>query len=246
VAVCMPTARKEAICTDLAAPSRQTKWGGHREGPLASDIGSFSHGRAAQALGAASEVRYIVNFNNGTTILSLMASVSSSRRHIWSRWLLLSTHRLKEGMLPDSRSQVLSRTTNFAARTNSSGNVVCKCHANAHQKNGALRALLSLKRANISAFCLYDRAAGPLRALHVVCGWWYVAGSMWYMCMWCVWQPVAVAVARARRRRCNPQCIASRCEVRFAGRRSQVAGGGWRVASGMGRSSRKQIADLAI
>jgi hypothetical protein len=30
------------------------------------------------------------------------------------------------------------------------------------KKNGALRALLSLKRANISAFCLCDRAAGPL------------------------------------------------------------------------------------
>ena len=36
----------------LAAPGRQTKWGGCREGPLASDIGSFSHGRAAQTLGA--------------------------------------------------------------------------------------------------------------------------------------------------------------------------------------------------
>jgi hypothetical protein len=36
----------------LAAPGWQTKWGGYREGPLASDIGSFSHGRAAQALGA--------------------------------------------------------------------------------------------------------------------------------------------------------------------------------------------------
>jgi hypothetical protein len=34
----------------LVAPAagRQTKWGGYREGPLASDIGSFSHGRAAQ------------------------------------------------------------------------------------------------------------------------------------------------------------------------------------------------------
>jgi hypothetical protein len=30
------------------------------------------------------------------------------------------------------------------------------------KKKGALRALLSLKRANISAFCLCDRAAGPL------------------------------------------------------------------------------------
>ena len=36
----------------LAAPGRQTKWGGCREGPLASDIGLFSHVRAAQALGA--------------------------------------------------------------------------------------------------------------------------------------------------------------------------------------------------
>jgi hypothetical protein len=36
----------------LAAPGRQTEWGGYREGPLASDIGSFSHGRAAQTLGA--------------------------------------------------------------------------------------------------------------------------------------------------------------------------------------------------
>ena len=36
----------------LAAPGRQTKWGGCREGPLASGIGSFSHGRAAQTLGA--------------------------------------------------------------------------------------------------------------------------------------------------------------------------------------------------
>jgi hypothetical protein len=45
--------------------------------------------------------------------------------------------------LPDSRSQVLSRTTNFAARIFSSGNVVCKCHSNADQKQlGALRALL--------------------------------------------------------------------------------------------------------
>jgi hypothetical protein len=36
----------------LAAPGRQTKWGGCREGPLASDMGSLSHGRAAQTLGA--------------------------------------------------------------------------------------------------------------------------------------------------------------------------------------------------
>jgi hypothetical protein len=36
----------------LAAPGRQTKWRGYHEGPLASGIGSFSHGRAAQALGA--------------------------------------------------------------------------------------------------------------------------------------------------------------------------------------------------
>jgi hypothetical protein len=36
----------------LAAPGRQTKWGGYREGPLASDIGSFSHGWAVQTLGA--------------------------------------------------------------------------------------------------------------------------------------------------------------------------------------------------
>jgi hypothetical protein len=36
----------------LAAAGRQTKWGGCREGPLASDIGSFSHGRAAPTLGA--------------------------------------------------------------------------------------------------------------------------------------------------------------------------------------------------
>jgi hypothetical protein len=51
VAVCMPAARKEAIW-HLVAPGRQTKRGGHREGPLASDIGSFSHGRAVQTLGA--------------------------------------------------------------------------------------------------------------------------------------------------------------------------------------------------
>jgi hypothetical protein len=31
----------------LSAPCRQTKWGGCREGPLASDIGSFSHGGGA-------------------------------------------------------------------------------------------------------------------------------------------------------------------------------------------------------
>jgi hypothetical protein len=36
--------------------------------------------------------------------------------------------------LPDSRSQVLSRTTNSAARNFSSGNAVYKCHANAHPK----------------------------------------------------------------------------------------------------------------
>jgi hypothetical protein len=38
----------------LAAPGRQTKRGGYREGegPLASDIGSFSHGQAVQTLGA--------------------------------------------------------------------------------------------------------------------------------------------------------------------------------------------------
>jgi hypothetical protein len=36
----------------LAAPGRQMKWGGCREGPPASDIGSFSHGRAAQTPGA--------------------------------------------------------------------------------------------------------------------------------------------------------------------------------------------------
>jgi hypothetical protein len=29
----------------LAAPGRKTKWGGYREGPLASDIGSFGHRR---------------------------------------------------------------------------------------------------------------------------------------------------------------------------------------------------------
>jgi hypothetical protein len=34
------------------APGRQTKWGECREGPLVSNIGSFSHGRTAQALGA--------------------------------------------------------------------------------------------------------------------------------------------------------------------------------------------------
>jgi hypothetical protein len=36
----------------LEAPGRQMKSGGCCEGPLASDIGSFSHGRAAQMLGA--------------------------------------------------------------------------------------------------------------------------------------------------------------------------------------------------
>jgi hypothetical protein len=63
----------------LAAPGRQTKWGGCcREGPLASDIGSFSHGQASRAdtrstrfhcilHKAASEVCYIVVFNNGST-----------------------------------------------------------------------------------------------------------------------------------------------------------------------------------
>jgi hypothetical protein len=34
------------------------------------------------------------------------------------------------------------------------------------QKNGALRALLPLKRANILAFCLHDRAAGQCRLVH--------------------------------------------------------------------------------
>jgi hypothetical protein len=44
--------RRRAKRPSIAAPGRQTKWGGYREGPLASDIGSFSHGRAAQTLGA--------------------------------------------------------------------------------------------------------------------------------------------------------------------------------------------------
>jgi hypothetical protein len=39
------------------------------------------------------------------------------------------------------------------------------------QKNGALRALVALKRANTSAFCLYDRAAG--RALGG-CSYWQI------------------------------------------------------------------------
>jgi hypothetical protein len=39
----------------LAAPGRQTKWGGCREGPLASDIDSFSYGQAAQTLGRAQD-----------------------------------------------------------------------------------------------------------------------------------------------------------------------------------------------
>jgi hypothetical protein len=62
----------------LAAPGRQTKSGediAYREGPLASDIGSFSHGRAPcrhlehkiSLHKAASKVRYIVIFNNGST-----------------------------------------------------------------------------------------------------------------------------------------------------------------------------------
>jgi hypothetical protein len=72
VAVCMPAARKRPS----SSSTRQANEVG-REGPLASDIGSFSHGRAAQTLGAhkislhkaASEVRHIAIFNNagGTT-----------------------------------------------------------------------------------------------------------------------------------------------------------------------------------
>ena len=65
--------------------------------------------------------------------------------------------------LPDSRSQVLSRTTNFAARIFSSGNVVCKCHAKqrtATKKTGRCAhcflhfLLLPLKRAARSYFLL--------------------------------------------------------------------------------------------
>jgi hypothetical protein len=51
VAGCMPAASGEQR-GHLAAPGRQMKWGGCCKGPLASDIGSFSHGRAAQTLGA--------------------------------------------------------------------------------------------------------------------------------------------------------------------------------------------------
>jgi hypothetical protein len=55
---------------------------------------------------------------------------------------------------------VLSRTTNFAARKFSSLEMLFTSAMPTHtKKNGALRALLSLKRANISAFCLCDRAA---------------------------------------------------------------------------------------
>jgi hypothetical protein len=49
LAVCRRREKRPSSST----PGRQTKWGGCREGPLASDIGSFSHGRAAQTrLGA--------------------------------------------------------------------------------------------------------------------------------------------------------------------------------------------------
>jgi hypothetical protein len=59
-----------------SSSTRQTKWGGCREGPLASDIGSFSHGtgeprrRLEHKISlhkVASEVRHIVIFNNGST-----------------------------------------------------------------------------------------------------------------------------------------------------------------------------------
>jgi hypothetical protein len=62
--------------------------------------------------------------------------------------------------LLDCRLQSLSRTTNFAARFFSSGNVVHWCHANTRRKNRGRRVLFPLKRANTAAFCLYDRAAG--------------------------------------------------------------------------------------
>jgi hypothetical protein len=67
--------------------------------------------------------------------------------------------------LLDCRLQSLSRTSNFAARKFSSGNVVYYSTMPTHaEKNRERRVLFPLKRANIAAFCLYDRAAGPGRA----------------------------------------------------------------------------------
>jgi hypothetical protein len=100
-------------------------------------------------------VRYIVNFNNGSTTGPNGVSEFILTAHMWSQWPVDTTkhspaerrerEREPEIMplsLPDSRSQVLSRTTNSAAQNFSSGNVVYKyykCHANAHQKNGNAR-----------------------------------------------------------------------------------------------------------
>jgi hypothetical protein len=67
--------------------------------------------------------------------------------------------------LLDCRMQSLSRTTNFAARIFSSGNVVCcllvPCQ-HTQKKNRGRRVSFPLKRANTAAFCLYDRAAGHI------------------------------------------------------------------------------------
>ena len=121
-------------------------------------------------------MRYIVTFNNGSPTDPNVVSKFILTAHVVP--VVATKHspaerreRESEIMPPfihfrsptPARTQVLSRTTNFAVRKFSSGNVVYKCHANARQKNGALRALLSLKRANISAFCLCDRAAGRQR-----------------------------------------------------------------------------------
>jgi hypothetical protein len=59
---------------------------------------------------------------------------------------------------------VLSRTTKFAARIFSSGNVVYKCHANAHQKKRGAARITSFKTSQYFGFLpvfLYDRAADP-------------------------------------------------------------------------------------
>jgi hypothetical protein len=64
----------------------------------------------------------------------------------------------------DSRLQSLSRTTNFAARFFSSGNVFfCVTCRHKRKKNSAVRVLLPTKRAKSAAFGPSDRAVGRVQ-----------------------------------------------------------------------------------
>jgi hypothetical protein len=64
--------------------------------------------------------------------------------------------------LLDCRLQSLSRTTNFAARIFRAEMLFTSAMPTHAEKNRGRRVLFPLKRANIAAFCLSDRAAGPV------------------------------------------------------------------------------------